>query len=146
MPALHPFGSGRINDVTRPAQCLHAGKRAYDLGDWTTAVTHFREALRLREALAGTELVESTRLALDAADACATASAVAVELHRLVPGGHDALRPEAAPLVALAQPHVGLLVNSRNLLLAGPAPQPAVHAIHRYYPGQLDDRTPWRRT
>src|SRR5262249_61172256 len=112
MPALHPFGSGRINDVTRPAQCLHAGKRAYDLGDWTTAVTHFREALRLREALAGTELVESTRLALDAADAWATASAGAVGVHPLVPGGHDALRPEAAPPVALAQPHVRLLVHS----------------------------------
>jgi tetratricopeptide (TPR) repeat protein len=146
----------------------HAGKCAYDLGDWTIAVTHFREALRLREALQlqlaqqprealrprGTlqprealrpqealgdpELIESTRLALDAADACATASAAAAELHRLVPGGHNALRPEAAPLVAPAQPNVGVLIDIRNLLLAGPAPLPAVRAIHRYHPG-LDD-------
>jgi Tfp pilus assembly protein PilF len=119
----------------------HAGKCAYDLGDWTAAVTHFREALRLRcsgEALDDPELIESTRLALDAADACATASAVATQLHRLVPGGHAALRPDAAPLVAPAQPHAGVLIDIRNLLLAGPAPLPAVRAIHRYHPG-LDD-------
>jgi tetratricopeptide (TPR) repeat protein len=60
----------------------HAGKCAYDLCDWTAAVTHFREALRLREALGDPELIESARLALDAADACATASAAAAQLHR----------------------------------------------------------------
>jgi hypothetical protein len=32
-----------------------------------------------------------------------------------------------------------VLIDIRNLLLAGPAPLPAVRAIHRYYPGQLDE-------
>lgn len=116
----------------------HAGKCAYDFGDWTTALTHFREALRLREALGDPELTESSRLALDAADACATAAAAAAELHRLVPGTHAAVRPIGAPVVAPAQPNAGVLVDCRTLLLAGPVPLAAMRAIHRYQPDRFE--------
>lgn len=116
----------------------HAGKCAYDFADWPAAVAHFEQALRLRESLGDAELVASTRLALDAADACATASAVAAQLHRLVPGAHGAAHRPGAPIVAPAQPYVAILINSRNLLLAGPAPLAAVRAIHRYHADWFD--------
>lgn len=117
----------------------HAGKCAYDFGDWATAAGHFREALRQREAIGDAELVASSRLALDAADACATAAAGAAELHRLVPGAHAALRSVCAPVVAPTQPGAAILINCRNLLLAGPAPLAAVRAIHRYHADRFDE-------
>ena len=116
----------------------HAGKCAYDFGDWSAAAAHFGEALRAREALGDPELIESSRLAVEATDACATAAAVGAELHRLVAGGHAALRPGGAALVASAQPGAYVLVNCCDLLLPGPAPLPAVRAIHRYLADELD--------
>lgn len=116
----------------------HAGKCAFDFGDWSTAAAHFAEALRAREALGDPELIESSRLAVEATDACATAAAVGAELHRLVAGGHAALRPGGAAIVAPAQPGAYILVNCCDLLLPGPAPLPAVRAIHRYFADQLD--------
>ncbi|MEV0677267.1 hypothetical protein AB0I60_12190 [Actinosynnema sp. NPDC050436] len=58
----------------------HAGKSRYDQGDWRGAQEHFRQALDARE---DEDLRASSALALDAADACATAAEVAGELHRL---------------------------------------------------------------
>jgi hypothetical protein len=59
----------------------HARKCRYDEGKW--ALAHFREALRLREDC-DEELVASSALAVDAADACLTAAAkVATALPRL---------------------------------------------------------------
>jgi len=113
----------------------HAGKCAYDEGRWSRARELFATALRLREADRADEaLIASSRLALDAADACAAAAAAAVELHRLVPAVHAAARPHAAGLFAPVRPFVGFVVDIRTLLLHGAAPLAAVHAIHRYQP------------
>src|SRR5829696_1042091 len=75
---------------------------------------------------------------LDAADACATAAAVAVELHRLVPAAHAALRATVGPILAPAQPDGFVLVDCRTLLLAGAAPAAAVRAIERHHGDVLD--------
>jgi hypothetical protein len=75
---------------------------------------------------------------VDANRDCLTAAAIGAQLHRLVPAVHAAARPEAGPLVADAQPHVGFLVELRTLLLHGTAPMPVVRAIHRYHPA-VDD-------
>lgn len=95
---------------------------------------HFEIAPRLRSAAGDPELIESSRLALDAADACATAAAVATELHRLVPGVHAAARPRGAAALAPVRPHGGFLVDLRTVLLHGAVPLAAVRAVHRHLP------------
>jgi tetratricopeptide (TPR) repeat protein len=59
-----------------------AAKCRYDEGEWALALAHFREALRLRED-GDEELVASSALAVDAADACLTAAEMATALPRL---------------------------------------------------------------
>ena len=76
----------------------HAGKCAYEAGDWALARDRFAAAVRLRDGLEDPELAVSSRLGWDAADACATAAEAATELHRLVPPVHR------AALTALAGP------------------------------------------
>lgn len=46
----------------------HAGKNAYDQGDYSQALTHFREALSQREHKGNMELIESTRTAIRAVE------------------------------------------------------------------------------
>lgn len=112
----------------------HAGKCAYDAGDFDRAAAHFQAALRLRVA-SGAEpaLADTSRVALDAADACRTAVLVAAELHRLVPGGHVRIRDELRrnPLPR-RPPHFGVLVELRGLLLAGPVSSHVVAGLFRY--------------
>ena len=123
--------------VTGPLESFahqHAGKCAYELGDWARARDHFGTALRLRAA-ADPDLVGSSAEALDAADACLTAASVAVELDRLVPGLHrrcaatGALRHVDRPL------EVGALIELAGLLRFGPVPLAVAREVHRYEPG-----------
>ncbi len=111
----------------------HAGTCAYDAGDFDRAAAHFQAALRLRLA-SGTEqaLTESSRVALDAADACRTATAVATELDRLVPGGHRRIRDELKRVLPRRPPHFGVLVELRCPLQAGPVPLHVVAGLFRY--------------
>lgn len=113
----------------------HAGKCAYDAGDFDRAAAHFQAALRLRVA-SGTEpmLTESSRVALDAADACRTAVAIAAELDRLVPGGHRRIRDELKRGGTLPHrpPHFGVLVELRGPLAAGPVSLHVVAGLFRY--------------
>lgn len=107
----------------------HWGKCFYDQGNWVRAVEHFTLAAELREG-GDPSLVESTELALDAADACLTASLVAVELHRLVPAVHrSSARPRIRP------PHLWVLADVASLL---PAPLDVVRDVHRYHAEQRD--------
>ena len=112
----------------------HAGKCAYDAGDFDRAAAHFQAALRLRVA-SGAEpgLADTSRVALDAADACRTAVLVAAELDRLVPGGHVRIRDELRrnPLPR-RPPHFGVLVELRGLLPAGPVSLHVVAGLFRY--------------
>lgn len=130
-----------VADAATPADRAfahqHAGKCAYDTGDVDRAAAHFQAALRLRLASgAERELVESSRVALDSADACRTAIAMAAELDRLVPAGHRGIK---AALVAGGwlperPPHFGVLVELRSLLLAGPVGVDVVAGLFRYQP------------
>jgi tetratricopeptide (TPR) repeat protein len=116
----------------------HAGRCAYDAGDVDRAAAHFQAALRLPLA-SGAEpaLVESARLALDAADACRAGIAVAAELDRLVPAAHrriaDLLSAWGLPVDRPAR--FGVLVELHTLLLTGPVPLPVVAALFCYEPG-----------
>ncbi len=127
--------------VDRAFAHQHAGKCAYDSGDPDRAAAHFQAALRLRAA-AGAEpsAVRSSRLALDAADACRTAIAAAAELDRLVPAAHRKIRDLLFDGDRLPQrpPHFGALVELRGLLLAGPVPLSVVAGLFRYEP-RIDD-------
>jgi hypothetical protein len=111
----------------------HAGQCAYDVGDVDRAATHFAAALRLRD---GGEpgLVESSLVALDAADACRTAVAVGTELHRLVPAGHATVAAALRTGNTLPErpAELGPLVELRTLLLAGPVPEPVLVGLFRY--------------
>jgi hypothetical protein len=111
----------------------HAGKSAYETGDFETAATHFAVALRLREG-GDPDLVASSALAVDATDACRTAVAVAAELHRLVPGGHHATAAALRAANALRErpDHLGPLVELRTLLPAGPVSKSVVAELFRY--------------
>jgi tetratricopeptide (TPR) repeat protein len=109
----------------------HAGTCAYDAGDVDRAAAHFQAALRLRVAAgADPALTESSRVALDAADACRTAIAVAAELDRLVPDGHRRIRDELT--LPTRPPHFGVLVELRGPLHAGPVPLSVVAGLFRY--------------
>jgi Tfp pilus assembly protein PilF len=116
----------------------HAGWCAYDAGDVDRAAAHFQAALRSRVGHgADAALVESSRTALDAADACRTAIAMAEQLDRLVVGAHHRTRDtlRALHLVTERPPHFGTLVELRGLLLAGVAPDPVIAGLFRYHPG-----------
>ncbi|MFE9743980.1 hypothetical protein ACFYOT_03645 [Saccharothrix saharensis] len=106
----------------------HAGKSRYDQGDWRAAERHFQAALDLRE---DPELRASSELALDAANACATAAEVAVELHRLIPPVH---RHGVRYLHGERPPHAPVLADLASVLAHGPMPLPAVRDVHRYHP------------
>lgn len=106
----------------------HAGKSRYDQGDWRAAERHFQTALDLRE---DPELRASSELALDAANACATAAEAAVELHRLIPPVH---RQSARYLHGERPPHVPILGDLASVLAHGPMPLQAVKDVHRYNP------------
>ncbi|MCE6996807.1 hypothetical protein LZG04_18640 [Saccharothrix sp. S26] len=106
----------------------HAGKSRYEQGDWRAAERHFRIALDLRE---DPELRSSSELALDAANACATAAEVAVELHRLIPPVH---RQGARYLHGERPPHTPVLADLASVLAHGPMPLRAVRDVHRYHP------------
>src|SRR5262249_4852142 len=115
----------------------HAGKCAYDAGDVDRAAAHFQAALGLRVFYdADAELIESSRTALDAADACRTSIAVAGELDRLVPGAHHRIRDTLRALNLLPErpPHFGALVELRGLLLMGPVSDTVVAGLFRYHP------------
>jgi tetratricopeptide (TPR) repeat protein len=127
-----------VNAAATPADRAfahhHAGKCAYDAGDFDRAAAHFQAALRLRVA-SGAEpgLTESSKVALDAADACRTAIVVATELDRLVPGGHRRIRDELRRAPLSRKPsHFGVLVEMRCLLLAGPVSLQVVAGLFRY--------------
>jgi hypothetical protein len=78
-------------------------------------------------------LTESSRVALDAADACRTAVVVAAELDRLVPGGHRLIRDELRRTPPHRKPpNFGVLVEMRCLLLAGPVSLHVVAGLFRY--------------
>lgn len=103
----------------------HAGKCAYDMNEFDRAMGHFHAALRLRaEGAAPFDLTESSRIALDAADACRVALAVENEIGRLLP---DVTRRIKAVLLSenllTDRPRrLGPLVELRGLLLAAPVP------------------------
>jgi tetratricopeptide (TPR) repeat protein len=79
----------------------HAGKCRYDEGEWALALAHFHESLRLRQG--GDEgLIASAALAVDAADACLTAAAVAAALPDLPSTWGRALRHHHAKAQAAA--------------------------------------------
>lgn len=127
-----------VNAAATPADRAfahqHAGKCAYDAGDFDRAAAHFQAALRLRVA-SGAEpaLTEVSRVALDAADACRTAVVVAAELDRLVPGGHVLIRDELRRSPLPRRPsHLGVLVEMRCLLPAGPVSLHVVAGLFRY--------------
>lgn len=118
-----------------------AGLCAYDAGDADRAAGHFQAALRLRVAAgAAPSTVESSRVALDAADASRTAVAAAAELDRLVPAAHHRIRDLLFTGDRLPQrpPHFGALVELHSLLLAGPVPLSVVAGLFRYEP-RIDD-------
>jgi hypothetical protein len=118
-----------------------AGTCAYDDGDFDRAAGHFHAALRLRvDSGAEPSLTESSRVALDAADACRTAVAVAAELDRLVPGGHLRIRDvlRSTNLLPHRPPHFGVLVELRVPLLAGPVSLTVVAGLFRYVE-RIDD-------
>ncbi len=75
--------------------------------------------------------------ALDAADACRTAIAVAAELDRLVPGGHHRIRDTLRGLHLLPErpPNFGALVELRGILLMGRGPHSVVAAPVPLPPG-----------
>ncbi|MEU4739520.1 hypothetical protein AB0G02_03515 [Actinosynnema sp. NPDC023658] len=106
----------------------HAGESRYDQGDWRAAEQHFRTALDLCEDDAQRA---SNVLALDAANACAMAAEVAVELHRLIPPVH---RLSARYLRGERPPHVPVLGDLASVLAHGPMPLGAVEDVHRYHP------------
>jgi tetratricopeptide (TPR) repeat protein len=134
-------GTAAATPADRALTHQHAGKCAYDAGDFDQAAGHFQAALRLRLA-SGAEpsQAESSRLALDAADACRTAIVVATELDRLVPGGHRRIRDElrAGNWLPDRPPHFGVLVELRGPLLAGPVPLDVVAGLFRYYEQHID--------
>ncbi|NUT54173.1 MAG: hypothetical protein HOV94_43815 [Saccharothrix sp.] len=109
-----------------------AGESWFDRGEWRAAERDFGIAV----ALGGGP--ESER-ALDAANACATAAEVAVELHRLIPPVH---RLSARYLHGERPPHVPILGDLASVLAHGPMPLSAVADVHRYnplLPGALAD-------
>ncbi|CCH27620.1 hypothetical protein BN6_02880 [Saccharothrix espanaensis DSM 44229] len=107
----------------------HAGRSRYDQGQWRAAEAHFRHALDLRD---DEDLRASSALALDAANACATAAEVAPELHRLVIPVH---RRSARYLHGERPPHVPVLGDLAAVLAHGPMTLTEVHNLHRYTPG-----------
>ncbi|WNV91694.1 tetratricopeptide repeat protein [Umezawaea sp. Da 62-37] len=107
----------------------HAGKCHYDQGRWDLALEHFHKALRLRTT---PDLVASTELAIDAADACLTAATTATELHRLVPAVHRASGPRVVARITDRPPHLGLLADLASLLVTGPVPRETARNLHRY--------------
>ncbi|MBB5807108.1 hypothetical protein F4560_006876 [Saccharothrix ecbatanensis] len=127
MTSVHSSGQEvpREIDIGRSPAWL-AGQRRYDEGDWRAAEHHFRTAL---EDDPGSRA--SGELALDAANACATAAEVAVELHRLVPPVH---RLSARYLHGERPPHVPVLGDLASVLAHGPMPLQAVKDLHRYNP------------
>lgn len=122
----------------------HAGRCAYDGNDFDRAAGHFHAALRLRMA-SGAEhsLIESCRIALDAADTSRTALATAAELDRLVPEAHQRIRHmlRNSRLLPERPLHFGVLVELRALLLAGPVSNDVVAGLFRYEPRIDDDIT-----
>lgn len=104
----------------------HAGKAYYEAGHWTRARELFAEALRWRtEHGVDRKLVDSSRLALDGADACVVAENVATVLDRLVAQATERAGGRAADLVAehgLSGRQRTVLSVLRPLLLAGPVP------------------------
>jgi hypothetical protein len=111
-----------VRSCSIPSVYQHAGKCAYDFGDWAAAIAHFREALRLREALGDPESIESTRHALDAVDACTTSAEAAARLAHPWPGHgrRDRPVPGAAHLAHGAD---GLVVGGPDRH-ASPGPRP----------------------
>ncbi|MGH3624224.1 MAG: tetratricopeptide repeat protein [Sciscionella sp.] len=120
----------------------HAGKCAYDFGDWPRARELFELALRVRREYDDREyddeeLTASSELALDAADACVTATGVAAELHRLVPALHRAAAEGARPVFTThgRPPHAGLLIDLGPLAAQPEIGMAVLNAIHRYATG-----------
>ncbi|QFU91404.1 hypothetical protein [Amycolatopsis sp. YIM 10] len=116
----------------------HAGMCAYDAGDWVLARERFATAMRLRLYGGDEELIEATRMALDAADAAVTASRVGVELDRLVPAVHKLTATRLAPAIFDRHglpPHAGTLVELGLLGVSKPVPLEVVRGLHRYVSG-----------
>lgn len=105
-----------------------AGKSCYDQGDWRAAEKHFQTALDLQ---GDPELRAASELALDAANACATAAEAAAELHRLIPPVH---RHGVRYLHGERPPHAPVLADLASVLAHGPMPLRAVQDVHRYHP------------
>jgi hypothetical protein len=134
-----------IEQIVAPAERASAhqsaGERAYDSGDFDRAATHFESALGLRVFYGADEsLIEASRAALDAADACRTAIMVAAELDRLVPAAHHRIRDTLRALHLLPErpPHFGVLIELRDLLLVGTAPDTVITGLFRYH-AEIDD-------
>jgi hypothetical protein len=106
----------------------HAGRCAYDAGEFDRAAGHFQAAVALHAT-------EESRAALTAADACRTAVVVAEELDRLVPGGHCRIRDVLRAGHTTRPRHFGVLVELRGPLLAGPVSLGLVPGLFRYAPG-----------
>jgi tetratricopeptide (TPR) repeat protein len=134
-------GTAAATPADRALTHQHAGKCAYDAGDFDQAAGHFQAALRLRLA-SGAEpaQAESSRVALDAADACRTAIVVAAELDRLVPGAHRRISDELRASGALPNrpPHLGVLLELRGPLRSGPVPLEVVAGLFRYYAQHIE--------
>lgn len=123
-----PLAGGRAHFIYQ-----HAGQCAYDAGDWATARDRFAAALWLRRRRGDQELIASSQLAVNAAEACHTVATVAVELHRLVPGGHMVAQPVAGSVLAPLRPNGGALIELRTLLVRPePVPLRVARAIYRY--------------
>ena len=130
-----------VAPADRASAHQHAGACAYETGDFDRAATHFQSALGLRVFYGADEpLVEASRKALDSADACRTAVAVAAELDRLVPGAHHRIRDTLRGLNLLPErpPHFGALVELRSMLLMGPVSDTVIAGLFRYHP-EIDE-------
>jgi tetratricopeptide (TPR) repeat protein len=143
-------GTAAATPADRALTHQHAGRCAYDAGDFDQAAGHFQAALRLWLA-SGAEpsQAESSRVALDAADACRTAIVVAAELDRLVPGGHRRIRDELwagdppgrdgwGNALSSRPPHLGVLLELRGPLRSGPVPLDVVAGLFRYYAQHIE--------
>jgi len=115
-----------------------AGKSAYEAGEWTLALSRCATALRLRtEGRLGGDLVASSEMALNAADACVTARAAAEHLHRLVLAVSREQSAGAVEFLAGAEPppHSSVLMSLGPLNVAGSIPLAVVAGMHRYSGG-----------
>ncbi|KAA2262248.1 hypothetical protein F0L68_13245 [Solihabitans fulvus] len=113
----------------------HAGTCAYDAGDWPLARHHFGRAVRLRADEGGRAAAAAALLAVDAADACATAADLAAEVDRLVIGVHRATAGSGVFREVERPPHAGVLIDVAELLLAGPVSVTVLRGVHRYADG-----------